>query len=88
MVSANDIHIKTLYQKVTAEGLGLVFYAFTVIQNVAGESACPEQLRGRLSEAAEALREHLLDQVPNGEGKGQLPLNGAHGVLIEANGGG
>ncbi len=68
MVSTNDVQTKALYQKLTARGVGRVFYSFTVLQGLAEDPACPEQMRVRVREAAEALRE-FLGEIPAETGR-------------------
>lgn len=79
MAIANDVQTKNLYQKLTIQSVGRVFYAFTVVQDAADDPACPEQLRGRLREAGEALREFLVEVAPAEAKKPVLLVDGLQG---------
>ena len=64
MAIPNDVQTKIMYHKLTTQGLGKVFYAFTVLQVAADDPVCPDQLRVKLRDAGEALREFLVDAAP------------------------
>lgn len=64
-VSTADVQNKAMYRKLTSHGVGRVFYAFSVMQVLADDPACPEQMRVRVRESSEALRE-FLNEIPSG----------------------
>lgn len=83
---ANGVQDKAMYHRLTANGLGRVFYGYNLLRQVVGDPACPEQVRGRITEAAEALREYLAEQVPNGNGPGSHLLVDAEAPKGSING--